>query len=87
MNELIPIQEHNGRKAVDARLLHEFLESKREFTTWIKDRIKKYKFVENEDYIVFDKFVKNPSGGRPLIEYVLSLDCAKEILRNINKQY
>lgn len=79
MKELIPISEHNGKKAVSARFLHEFLESKREFATWIKDRIKKYGFVENQDYVVFDEFVKNPNGGRPLTEYVLTLDCAKEI--------
>lgn len=45
MKELIPIQEHDGKKAVDARLLHEFLGSKRDFSNWIKDRIKKYGFI------------------------------------------
>jgi anti-repressor protein len=79
MKELIPISDHNGRKAVDARLLHAFLESKREFATWIKDRIRKYGFVENQDYVVFDEIVNNPSGGRPLTEYALTLDCAKEL--------
>ena len=79
MEELIPINEHNGKKAVDARLLHQYLESKREFTTWIKDRIKKYGFIENQDYVVFDEIVKNPNGGRPLTEYVLTLSCAKEL--------
>lgn len=79
MEELIPIQEYNGKKAVSARLLHEFLESKREFATWIKDRIRKYGFIENQDYEVFDNFVNNPNGGRPLIEYALTIPCAKEI--------
>ena len=79
MDELIPISEHNGKRAVNARHLHSFLESKREFATWIKDRISKYGFIENQDYAVFDEFVKNPSGGRPLTEYALSVSCAKEI--------
>ena len=38
-NELIPISDNNGKKAVNARDLHSFLESKRDFSTWIKDSI------------------------------------------------
>jgi phage anti-repressor protein len=41
MNELIPISEHNGKKAVSARLLHAFLESKQDFSNWIQNRISK----------------------------------------------
>lgn len=77
--ELIKITEHEGKQAVSARDLHCFLGSRREFATWMKDRINKYGLVENQDYIVIDEFVKNPSGGRPLIQYILSLDCAKEL--------
>lgn len=79
MEELIPISEQNGKKAVNARYLHAFLESKQQFADWIKDRIQKYDFVENQDFEVFHNFMKNPSGGRPLTEYALSLNCAKEI--------
>jgi len=79
MEELIPISEQNGKKAVSARHLHAFLESKQQFADWIKDRIQKYDFVENQDFEVFHNFMKNPSGGRPLTEYALSLNCAKEI--------
>jgi len=79
MNELIKITEQNGQKAVSARELHLFLESKQEFTNWIKGRIKKYGFIENVDFEVFDNFIKNPDGGRPLSEYALTLDTAKEL--------
>jgi len=79
MEELIPISEQNGKKAVSARLLHAFLESKQDFSNWIQNRIKKYSFIENQDFEVFNNFIENPSGGRPLIEYALSLSCAKEI--------
>ena len=37
MEELIKITESNGKKAVNARDLHEFLESKQDFSTWIKN--------------------------------------------------
>ena len=40
---LIPINESNGKKAVNARTLHVFLESKQKFTDWIKNRIEKCK--------------------------------------------
>lgn len=79
MEEIIKITEKDGKKAVNARELHQFLGNKREFATWIKQRIEQYGFVENQDFEVFDNFVKNSQGGRPTIEYALSLDMAKEL--------
>ena len=80
MQELIKISTtENGSQVVSARELHKFLESRRDFPTWIKDRIEKYKFVENQDFEVFHNFGENPSGGRPLKEYALTLDMAKEL--------
>ena len=79
MEEIIKITEHDGKRAVNARDLHQFLENKREFATWMKQRIEQYEFVEGQDYVVFDKFVKNSNGGRPTIEYALTIDMAKEL--------
>lgn len=79
MKELIKITENNGQQVVSARELHAFLESKQQFADWIKDRIEKYGFVENQDFEVFQNFMKNPNGGRPLIEYALTIDTAKEL--------
>jgi phage anti-repressor protein len=79
MEELIPISEHNGKKAVSARTLHAFLGSKTKFNDWFNRRIEEYGFIENQDYEVLLNFEKNPSGGRPLTEYALSIPCAKEI--------
>jgi phage anti-repressor protein len=78
---LIPISEHNGKKAVNARLLHAFLESKKDFSDWIKYRIEKYGFIENQDYQVLlpKKGEQTGSGGHNRIEYALSIDCAKEL--------
>lgn len=39
---------------VNARELHEFLESKQDFSTWIKSRIEKYGFDEGQDFIRVD---------------------------------
>lgn len=63
---------------VNARDLHKFLESRQDFSTWIKNRIDQYGFLNDVDYL-FHKFVENPSGGRPAKEYAVSLDMAKEL--------
>lgn len=79
MEEIIKITEHNGKRSVNARELHQFLESKYQFANWIQERITKYGFVENQDYEVFKENLKNSNGGRPQIEYALSVDMAKEL--------
>ena len=69
---------------VDARVLHGFLESKRAFSNWVRERIDKYEFVGGVDYEeVYNKFVVNPpnpsQGGRPTNDYTLTIDMAKEL--------
>ena len=36
----------------DARTLHVFMQVKRDFSNWIKGRIRKFGFVANEDYLL-----------------------------------
>lgn len=55
-DQLIPIKNNDGRTVVNARDLHEFLESRKDFSSWIKDRIERYDLAENEDYVVFTEF-------------------------------
>lgn len=76
MEELIRITEQSGKQAVSARELHVFLGNKKQFSDWIKDRIKKYGLVENQDYASYSL---NSEKGRPFIEYALTLDTAKEL--------
>lgn len=80
-NGLIPVYKNNENgQVVNARELHEFLEVGKDFTTWVKDRIDKYDFIENTDFVVFTEKGENLSiGGRPKTEYIFSLDTAKEI--------
>lgn len=51
----------------------------KEFANWIKDRIEQYNFNENIDFVVIANSGNNPKGGRPVIDYHISLDMAKEI--------
>jgi len=76
-NGLVPVYRSENGQAVSARELHEFLEVGKDFTSWVKDRISKYGFTENEDFIVFTENGENL--GRPKTEYILTLDTAKEI--------
>lgn len=79
-NELLPIYENESKeKLVNARELHEKLESKQEFANWIKNRIKKYGFVENTDFLKHDNFIKVGNLKRPQIDYYLTIDMAKEL--------
>lgn len=82
-NYLIPLfpRDLNGQtvNTVNARDLHAFLGSKRNFTTWIKHKIRKYNFEKGNDFIVIDKVVTQVSGAKRLTEYHLSLDMAKEL--------
>lgn len=65
--------------AVNARDLWVALESKQDFSSWIKARIEKLGLVESRDYGVFHKVMENLSGGRPAKEYVVSIDIAKHL--------
>lgn len=75
MNELIAIKESNGKKAVSARDLHFALEVQTKFPDWVS-RMLDYGFIEGEDFI---SILGESTGGRPSIDYALSIDCAKEI--------
>jgi len=75
MNELIAIKESNGKKAVSARDLHFALEVQTKFPDWVS-RMLDYGFIEGEDFI---SILGESTGGRPSVDYALSIDCAKEI--------
>jgi anti-repressor protein len=79
MEELIKITEQDGRQAVSARELHQFLDSKQEFANWIKNRIDKYGFVEGQDFCSFDNSIKRETGATIRKEYAISIDMAKEL--------
>lgn len=65
--------------AVDARELHQFLDVKRDYSTWIKRRIQECGLVENEDYLVTKIGEQLPSGTKYRFDYYLILEVAKEL--------
>ena len=81
MNELIALNQSsiNGelQQTVNARELHAFLQSKQDFSTWIKNRVEQYDFLENQDFIKLHK--KMEANNATMIEYYITLDMAKEL--------
>lgn len=73
--ELLPVVVQNESHYVDARLLHNRLQSKQEFSTWIKNLLSDYYFKEGEDFLT----TLSKSKGRPSKEYLLTFDTAKEL--------
>ena len=67
----------------DARTLHTFMQVRRDFSTWIKGRIRKFGFIANEDYLLTKSGEQVPhQGGTRTVEridYHLTLDMAKEL--------
>ena len=77
---IIPIYENDTKeKLINARELHKKLNNKRQFANWIKQRIDKYKFLENQDFVKLNNFVMVGNLKRPQIDYYLTIDMAKEL--------
>lgn len=82
MNQIISVRNSilgdQEIQTVNARELHAFLEVGKDFSNWIKARIDQYGFESGVDYLSA-KTGENPLGGRPAIEYYITLDMAKEL--------
>lgn len=63
---------------VNARDLHSFLQVGKRFASWIQERIGKYEFVENEDFVAISQN-REIGHGRGKVDYHLTLDMAKEL--------
>lgn len=85
--QLIKVSKNEqGQQVVSARDLWKFLDVNYDFSTWIKRRIEKYDFIENEDFIrvsfapqICGAKGRGSIGGYNKLDYILSLDMAKEL--------
>ena len=76
-NGLVPIYEDKeGRRIINAREMHAYLECDTRFNDWIAFRIQNYGFVEGEDFYLN---LSKSTGGRPAKEYFITLDMGKEL--------
>lgn len=84
MNELIPVapRQIGGVTMLtsEGRDLHTHLDVGKDFSTWIKDRIEQYGFVEGADFSTYLLPNFGEKGqGRPTKEYIISVGMAKEL--------
>lgn len=90
MPELIQ-QNRNGEEYVSGRELHKLLGVKRNFNTWIKDRINKYGFIKNKEYTIIEFIPQNAiiCSGTNMVDYALTIDLAKSLcfLTNNKQSY
>ena len=78
MKDLIKITTNDeGQQLVSARELHEGLKIKQDFSDWIKKQLESVDAIENDDFSRFP--FKREGNNATLIEYVLTVDIAKEI--------
>lgn len=75
-DNLIPINENNGKRAVSARDLYNFLGCTERFQSWF-DRQLQYGFSENIDYIGCKIF--NALANQELQDYAMTISMAKEV--------
>ena len=70
-------------QTVNARDLHTFLENGDLFANWIKDRIRQFGFIENQDFVTVLESTKTVKNGKtyqsPRTEYHVTLSMAKEL--------
>ena len=73
---LIPINESNGKRAVSARDLYNFLGCTERFQSWF-DRQLQYGFTEGVDYVGCKVF--NTLANQELQDYAMTISMAKEV--------
>ena len=78
MRNLIPVEED---KTVNGRKLHEVLKVGRDYSTWMKQQIKSLNLLEGENYTTRSPLrgTEGQHGGQNKIDYILTLDTAKNI--------
>jgi len=83
MNELITIAQGNigGEtvQTVNARDIHSFLESKAEFSNWVKTQIERARLLENRDFVCTTNMSGKKRGGHNAKEYHLTTEAGKHI--------
>ena len=79
MNELIKIEERDGKQLVSARELHEFLEIKTQFSKWF-DRMCEYGFYELKDFLAISQKRLTAQGNETTYtDYLITIQMAKEL--------
>ena len=68
---------------MNSREVYEYLGVETAYSTWIKRAIEKYDFIKDHDFLTFknEDQTKQGRGGHNRVDYIVTLDMAKELLR------
>jgi anti-repressor protein len=76
--QIIPLQENEvGEVIINGRRLHQFLKVQKDFSDWIKNQLDLVGSEEGKTHTTLKGSANN--GGGTKIDYILTLDVAKEI--------
>lgn len=80
-NDIVPVyQTEKGIKVVNGRELHAVLESKQDFSTWVKRRLLECDAEANKDFDTAPQIYGTANNGYATrLEYIIKLDTAKEM--------
>lgn len=73
-NKQLPIKVH-----INGRVLHEQLKASRKFADWIRQQLEELNAKEGIEFFLSKGKTLNINGGRTSIEYLLTIETAKEI--------
>ncbi|QLD32363.1 antA/AntB antirepressor family protein [Mannheimia varigena] len=87
LNQILEIVANDHFQGVNARNLHQALKVGRDFSNWIKSRLHRANFIEEQDFIIVQNTaigspkLANQKGGnkKAVFDYFLSIDTAKHI--------
>ncbi len=71
-------------RTVSGRRVHAYLGARRDYSSWMKDRVEKFGFTEGVDYITYEDLSSPNSGSakaraQVTVEHALTLDMGKEL--------
>jgi anti-repressor protein len=78
----IEVHEQDNAQFVDARQLQQFLNPTAEFSAWFKRQVERCDFQEGVEYAINSEKMNGKDSlklGRKAIEYVFTIDAAKEV--------
>lgn len=73
-----------GQQLVSGRELYEVLKVQQDYSDWIKKQLGNVDAVENDDFTLL-KGKTSKSGGRPGVEYILTVDIAKKLCLHLGQ--
>lgn len=74
--DMLPVEHGSNGLTVNSRDLHTRLCVGRDYSNWIRSRIREYGFEEGVD---FSPVLAKSTGGRRSVDYIVTLDMAKEL--------